>query len=137
VSQAPALPVPEEARPVERREPEEAARPLAALARRPELTPFRVMTLRTSDVAAAEERILRWTGLVGGRMLDRTLAAEAAPTGERALALIVPFKAVPSLEALLVELGQSFGREFDVPRSDDVLISLTITPKPSRPPDTE
>ncbi len=137
VTQPPPEPVAEEARPAERREPEGAARPLAALALRPELTPFRIMTLRTPDVAAAEERIRRWTGLVGGRSLDQPVAAEATPAGERVLALVVPLKAVPSLDVLLAELGQLFGKELDVPRSDEVLISLTITPKPPRQPDSE
>ncbi len=137
VTQPPPDPVPGEARPVEQREPGEAARPLAARALRPELTPFRVMTLWTPDVAAAEERIRRWTGLVGGRLLDRTFTAEAAPAGERVLALVVPLKAVPSLDAVLAKLGQLFGKELDVPRSDEVLITLTIARKPPRQPDSQ
>jgi hypothetical protein len=137
VSQLPPEPPPKEAWPAERREPAETARPLAALAARPELAPFRIMTLRTPDVAAADERIRRWTGLVGGRSLDQPVAAEATPAGERVLALVVPLKAVPSLDALLAELGQLFGKELDVPRSDEVLISLTIAPKPPRQPDSE
>ncbi len=133
-----AEPVPKETPLAEQLEPEGAARPLAALTARPELTPFRIMTLRTLDVAAAEAQIRQWAGLVGGRSLDQSATQRATPAGERVLDLVVPLKAVPSLDALLAELGQLFGRELEVPPSNEVLISLTISPKPSGPPqDTE
>jgi hypothetical protein len=96
------------------------------------------MTLQTPDVVAAEERIRQWTGLVGGRPLDQPASEQTTPTANRVLALVVPVRAVPSLDALLAELGQLFGRELEVPPSREVLISLTISPKPSRQtPDTE
>ncbi|MGH7411416.1 MAG: zf-HC2 domain-containing protein [Candidatus Methylomirabilis sp.] len=120
--------------PTDRFDYRESSRPLAAhTPARDQLAPFRVMTLRTQDVAAAEERIREWIGLVGGRLLDPPVSGEPTPPGPRALSLIVPRQAVQRLDALLAELGQLLGRELEVPPSNEVLISLTLSPKPPPP----
>ncbi|MCI0409543.1 MAG: hypothetical protein L0191_13445, partial [Acidobacteria bacterium] len=94
--------------------------------------------LRTHDVAAAEQRIRQWIGLVGGRLLDPPVASAPTPSDPRSLSLVVPVRAVPRLDALLAELGQLFGKEFAVPPSDEVLISLSVLPKaPAPSADTE
>jgi len=126
-----------EAKPTERLESADSARPLSALARSAAPAPFRIITLRTRDVASAEDRIRAWIGLVGGRLLDPPAASAPTPSEQRTLSLIVPVRAVPRLDALLVELGQLLGREFDVPPSDEVLISLTLSPKMAAPSGSE
>ncbi len=133
------LPSEREAQPAAPHEVQESVRPLATQAPvQAALHPFRIMTLRTHDVAAAEQRIRRWIGLVGGRLLDPPVASAPTPSDPRSLSLVVPVRAVPRLDALLAELGQLFGKEFAVPPSDEVLISLSVLPKaPAPSADTE
>lgn len=137
-AQAPPAPSEQETRPMAPRDSQESARLQATRGpAQAALQPFRIITLRTRDVAAAEERVREWIGLVGGRLLDPPVPGEPTPPGSRALSLIVPRQAVPRLDALLAELGQLFGRELEAPRSAEVLISLTISPKMPPPSGSE
>jgi hypothetical protein len=122
-----------EARPVAPREAEESARSLSA----PAPQPFRIMTLRTQDVAVAEERVREWVQQAGGRLLDPLPAGEPIPSGQRAFSVVIPTQAVARFDALLAELGQLFGKEQEVPPSSEALISLTISPKNRFPAKTE
>jgi len=124
-----------EARPVAPREAEESTHALSAPAPPPAPQPFRIMTLRTRDVAVAEERVREWVQQAGGRLLDPSPAGEPIPSGQRAFSVVIPTQAVARFDALLAELGQLFGRELEVPPSREALLSLTISPK--SPPPTE
>jgi len=124
-----------EARPVAPREAEESTQALSAPAPPPAPQPFRIMTLRTRDVAVAEKRVREWVQQAGGRLLDPSPAGEPIPSGQRAFSVVIPTQAVARFDALLAELGQLFGRELEVPPSREALISLTISPK--SPPPTE
>jgi anti-sigma factor RsiW len=130
LSELPSAPSKHEGRPVERLESGKATQLLATPPPAPAVpTPFRTMTLRTEDVGAAEKRIREWTRQVGGRLLDAPATGEPTPSSQRTLSLIVPVQAVGRLDALLAELGQVFGKELEVPASNEVLLSLTISPK--------
>lgn len=126
-----------EARPVAPREAEESTHALSAPAPPPALQPFRIMTLRTRDVAVAEERVREWVQQAGGRLLDPSPAGEPIQSGQRAFSVVIPTQAVARFDALLAELGQLFGKEQEVPRSNEALISLTISPKSPPPAESE
>ncbi len=101
-------------------------------------TPFRIMTLRTPDVQAAAERVRAWVLQAGGRLEETPVTSESTPSGQRTLSLIIPPQAVPRLDAFLAELGLVFGKELTAPASNEALVSLTISPKPSPPsPDVQ
>ncbi len=121
----------QEGRPIERLESGVSREPSAQAPAQPAPTPFRIMSLRTPDVAAAAERVRGWALQAGGRLLDAPATGESTPSGQRTLSLIIPVQAVSRLDALLAELGQVFGKELEVPASNEVLVSLTISPKPS------
>jgi hypothetical protein len=70
-------------------------------------------------------------------LLDPSPAGEPIPSGQRTLSLVIPTPAVARLDALLAELGQLFGKEQEVPRSNEALISLTISPKSPPPAKSE
>ena len=67
------------------------------------------------------------------RSVGSPATGEPTPSSQRTLSLIVPVQAVGHLDALLAELGQVFGKEVEAPASHEVLVSLTISPKPPPP----
>ncbi len=129
----------QEGRPIEGLESGVSRESSAQAPARPAPTPFRIMSLRTTDVAAAAVRVRDWALQAGGRLPDTPPTGESTPSGQRTLNLIIPVGAVPQLDALLAELGQVFGKEQEVPASNEVLVSLTISPKspPPPPPDDQ
>ena len=135
--QSPSPPAQPEAKPAAPLEVEETARSLSLLKPAPTPQPFRIMTLRTRDVAGAEKRIREWIEQAGGRLLDLPAGGEPVPSDHRTLSLVIPTPAVARLDALLAELGQLFGKEQEVPRSNEALISLTISPKSPPPAKSE
>jgi hypothetical protein len=70
-------------------------------------------------------------------LLDPSPAGEPIPSGQRAFSVVIPTQAVARFDALLAELGQLFGKEQEVPRSNEALISLTISPKSPPPAKSE
>jgi len=124
----------QEGRPIERLESGASRESPAQAPAQPAPTPFRIMSLWAPDVAAAAERVRGWALQAGGRLLDTPATGESTPSGQRILSLIIPVQAVPRLDALLAELGQVFGKELAVPTSNEVVVSLTISPKPPPPP---
>lgn len=135
--QFPSPPAQPEAKPAAPLEVEETARSLSLLEPAPTPQPFRIMTLRTWDVAGAEKRIREWIEQAGGRLLDLPAGGESVPSDQRTLSLLVPVQAVARLDALLAELGQLFGKEQEVPPFREALISLTISPKSPSPAKSE
>lgn len=135
--QLPSPPAQPEAKSAAPRETEEMARSLSLLRSDPTPQPFRIMTLRTPDVAAAEERIREWVQQAGGRLLDPSPAGEPIPSGKRTFSVVIPTQAVARFDALLAELGQLFGKDLEVPTSREALISLTISPKTRFPAKTQ
>jgi hypothetical protein len=127
--QAPSPPSQSEVQPAPPSASEESARLLSAPAPSQAPQPFRIMTLRTPDVAVAEERIREWVQQAGGRLLDPVPAWQPTGPGQRAFSVAIPIQAVPRFDALLAELGQLFGKELEVSPSREALIHLTISPK--------